>query len=137
MYKGKYKDEAVAVKEFLTSAQAEHSGDTLDEKHSIHSEEEDIIRQEEALFLFRDLRQEVTVLAQLNHPNIVALLGVSFHPMCMVIELAPLGSLFGILDKKIERYRAVQADRASVILRMPGGVLGHEISTRIALQVSG
>lgn len=83
----------------------------------------------------RDLRQEVTVLAQLNHPNIVALLGVSFHPMCMVIELAPMGSLFGILDKKIEQNKAAQADRASVILRMPGGVLGHEMSTHIAMQV--
>lgn len=75
------------------------------------------------------------MLAQLNHPNIVALLGVCFHPMCMVIELAPMGSLFGILDKKIEECKAAQADNASVILRMPGGVLGHEMSTHIALQV--
>ena len=82
----------------------------------------------------RDLRQEVTVLAQLNHPNIVALLGVCFHPMCMVIELAPMGSLFGILDKKIEQYKATQAV-LSVVLRMPGGVLGHQLSTHIALQV--
>lgn len=43
----------MAVKEFLTSAQAEHTGDTLDDQHSHHSEDEDIIRQEEALFLFR------------------------------------------------------------------------------------
>ena len=76
------------------------------------------------------------MLAQLSHPNIVALLGVSFHPMCMVLELAPMGSLFGILDKKIEQIKAAQADLASVILRMPGGVLGHELSMRIALQVS-
>ena len=81
------------------------------------------------------MRQEVTVLAQLNHPYIVSLLGVSIRPMCMVIEYAPMGSLFGILDKKIDQIKAAQADRASVILRMPGGVLGHEVSTRIALQV--
>ena len=54
--------------------------------------------------------------------------------MCMVIEFAPMGSLFGILDKKVDQIKAVQSDR--LILRMPGGVLGHEISTRIALQVS-
>ena len=83
----------------------------------------------------RDLRQEVTVLAQLSHPNIVALLGVAIRPMCMVIEYAPMGSLFGILDKKVEQFKAVQADRASAILRMPGGVLGYEISSRISLQV--
>lgn len=51
MYKGHYKREAVAVKEFLTSAQAEHTGET--EQGSRHSEDDDIIRQEEALFLFR------------------------------------------------------------------------------------
>ena len=53
MYKGRYKREAVAVKEFLTSAQAEHTGDTLDDHHTNQSEDDDVIRQEEALFLFR------------------------------------------------------------------------------------
>ena len=51
--KGRYKHEAVAIKEFLTSAQAEHTGDTLEDQRSHHSEDDDIIRQEEALFLFR------------------------------------------------------------------------------------
>ena len=55
--------------------------------------------------------------------------------MCMVIELAPMGSLFGILDKKVDQFKAAQEDRASACLRMSGGVLGHEISTRMALQV--
>lgn len=54
MYKGRYKQEAVAVKEFLTSAQAEHTGDTQIDQRSRQSEEEDdLIREEEALFLFR------------------------------------------------------------------------------------
>ena len=47
-----------------------------------------------------------------------------------------MGSLFGILDKRVEQFRAAQEDRASACLRMLGGVLGHEISTRIALQVA-
>ena len=55
--------------------------------------------------------------------------------MCMVMELAPMGSLFTILDKKVEQFKAAQEDVASACLRMPGGVLGHDISTRIALQV--
>ena len=75
------------------------------------------------------------MLAQLSHPNIVALLGVSIRPMCMVIEYAPMGSLFGTLDKRVEHIKQEQADRASVLLRMPGGVLGREITTKIALQV--
>lgn len=37
--------------------------------------EDDVITAGEALFMFRDLRQEVTVLAQLDHPYIVSLLG--------------------------------------------------------------
>ena len=135
VYRGKYRREVVAVKEFLTASQAEHTG-TTDLNQQPFDPDDDIITSGEALFLFRDLRQEVTVLAQLNHPNIVSLLGVSIRPMCMVIEYAPMGSLFGILDKKVEQFKAVQANRASIILRMPGGVLGHEISTRIALQVS-
>lgn len=135
VYKGKYRREVVAVKEFLTASQAEHTGAT-DMNQQAFDPDDDVITSGEALFLFRDLRQEVTVLAQLNHPNIVSLLGVSIRPMCMVIEYAPMGSLFGVLDKKVEQFKAVQANRASIILRMPGGVLGHEISTRIALQVS-
>lgn len=62
--------------------------------------------------------------------------GVSIHPMCMVMELAPMGSLFALLDKKVEHFKAAQEDVASACLRMPGGVLGHDISTRIALQVT-
>ena len=62
----------------------------------------------------------MTVLAQLNHPNIVALLGVSIHPMCMVIEFALMGSLFDTLDNlTVEQIKQDQADRASVILSMP------------------
>ena len=63
-------------------------------------------------------------------------LGVSLRPMCICLELAPMGSLFGILDKRLEAIKQAQADLPSAIIRMPGGVLGHEISARIALQVS-
>ncbi len=55
--------------------------------------------------------------------------------MCMVIELAPMGSLFGILDKKLELIKAAQAEAGRVIVRLPGGILGHEISAKAALQV--
>ena len=78
----------------------------------------------------------MTVLATLNHPNIVSLLAVSVRPMCMIIELAPMGSLFGILDKKLEQIKTAQAETGRVIVRLPGGILGHEISAKAALQVS-
>ena len=134
VYRGKYRNETVAVKEFLTQTQAETLYET-DDSPAAFDPHDDTITSGEALFLFRDLRQEVTVLAQLSHPNIVSLLGVSLRPMCLVIELAPMGSLFSILDHKLEAIKAAHADLPSANLKMPGGVLGHEISTRIALQV--
>ena len=60
---------------------------------------------------------------------------MSIHLMCMVIELLPMGSLFGILGKKVDQFTAAQEDRASSCLWMSGSVLGYEISTRMALQV--
>lgn len=66
----------------------------------------------------------------------VSLLGVSVRPMCLVLELAPMGSLFGILDKKIASLKEAQEDRVGSSLHMPGGVLGSVVSYRIALQVT-
>jgi serine/threonine protein kinase len=45
-------------------------------------------------------RSEVSFLSQLNHPHVVNLLGVCIRPLCVVLELAPLGSL----EKIIEEY---------------------------------
>lgn len=71
----RYCNEVVAVKQFLTANQvdlalAESEGISLSSE--VYSEDEDVMSAEEALYLFRDLRQEVTVLAQLDHPYIVS-----------------------------------------------------------------
>ena len=58
--------------------------------------------------------------------------GVSIHPMCVVVELAPLGILSDLLKERVEQFKE---DRASASLRMYGGVLGHELSSKVALQV--
>lgn len=47
-----------------------------------------------------------------------------------------MGSLFGILDKKITALKEAQEDRVGSSLHMPGGVLGYIVSYRIALQVT-
>jgi len=47
-----------------------------------------------------------------------------------------MGSLFGILDKRIAALKEAQEDRVGTSLRIPGGVLGYTMSYRIALQVS-
>ena len=51
VYKGRYRGNVVAVKEFLTASQAEHSGDTVG-AHGGY-EEDDLITQADAMFLFR------------------------------------------------------------------------------------
>ena len=47
-----------------------------------------------------------------------------------------MGSLFGILDKRIAALKEAQEDRVGTSLHIPGGVLGYIMSYRIALQVS-
>ena len=71
----RYCNEVVAVKQFLTANQvdialAESEGTPLPPE--VLSAETDVMSTEEALYLFRDLRQEVTVLAQLDHPYVVS-----------------------------------------------------------------
>lgn len=71
----RYCNEVVAVKQFLTANQVdivldESEGTTLPPE-TVTGEEE-VMSAEEALYLFRDLRQEVTVLAQLDHPYVVS-----------------------------------------------------------------
>ena len=51
VYKGRYRGNVVAVKEFLTASQAEHTGDTVG-AHGGY-EEDDLITQADAMFLFR------------------------------------------------------------------------------------
>ena len=68
----RYCNEVVAVKQFLTANQVDIA---LAESEGVllpPDEEADIMSTEEALYLFRDLRQEVTVLAQLDHPYVVS-----------------------------------------------------------------
>ena len=42
---------------------------------------------------YKDLREELSIMSQLQHPRVVALVGVCLKPLAMVLKLAPLGSL--------------------------------------------
>ncbi|XP_033759236.1 leucine-rich repeat serine/threonine-protein kinase 2-like isoform X1 [Pecten maximus] len=67
-------------------------------------------------------RQEATVLRCLNHPSIVSLLGVSFQPRVIVLELAPKGSLGNVLksgrplDRIMQHRIALQVAEGLVYL---------------------
>ena len=76
VYRGSYEEEAVAVKLF-------HRGEA-----GVAA----LVQQ------YKDLRGELTVMSQLHHPRVVALVGVCLQPLCMVLPLAPQASLSTHLD---------------------------------------
>lgn len=49
---------------------------------------------------FAEFRQESSTLHSLQHPCIVSLVGISIHPLCFALQLAPLGSLNTVLEEK-------------------------------------
>uniref|UniRef100_H3BET7 Leucine rich repeat kinase 1 n=1 Tax=Latimeria chalumnae TaxID=7897 RepID=H3BET7_LATCH len=76
----------------------------------------------EALRNFSEFRQEASMLHSLQHPCIVSLIGISIHPLCFALQLAPLGSLNMVLS-----------DNSKGASFMP---LGHMLTYRIAYQVA-
>lgn len=46
------------------------------------------------------------MLGRLNHPCVVSLVGVSIQPLCIVLELSPLGSLYSILEKEVMKLES-------------------------------
>lgn len=58
------------------------------------------LRATDAMRNFSEFRQEASTLHALQHPCIVALIGISIHPLCFALELAPLGSLNTVLSEK-------------------------------------
>lgn len=47
---------------------------------------------------YKDLRDELSIMSQLQHPRVVALVGVCLRPLAMVLKLAPLGTLRNHID---------------------------------------
>lgn len=70
VFRGEYKKEDVAVKVFR-------------KKYNNHV----------LLHRYKDLREEITIMSNLDHPRVVALVGVCLKPLCIVLKLAPQGSL--------------------------------------------
>lgn len=61
----------------------------------------------EACRSFSEFRQEASMLHSLQHPCIVSLVGISIHPLCFALQLAPLGSLNTVLE---ERRKGMSCD---------------------------
>ncbi|XP_014858767.1 PREDICTED: leucine-rich repeat serine/threonine-protein kinase 1 [Poecilia mexicana] len=116
IYRARYRDQPVAVKLFhfkrCRQLSATSDTDTM-VKH---------LQFVNACRSFSEFRQEASMLHSLQHPCIVALVGISIHPLCFALQLAPLGSLNTVLEK---RHKGSEY--------MP---LGHMLTFKVAYQVA-
>lgn len=60
------------------------------------------------------------MLHALQHPCIVSLIGISIHPLCFALELAPLGSLNTVLSENAKGTSHAQ--------NLPGGCRAGHLS---------
>ncbi|XP_054916004.1 leucine-rich repeat serine/threonine-protein kinase 1 isoform X2 [Poeciliopsis prolifica] len=116
IYRARYRDQPVAVKLFhfkrCRQLSATSDTDTM-VKH---------LQFVNACRSFSEFRQEASMLHSLQHPCIVALVGISIHPLCFALQLAPLASLNTVLE---ERHKGSEY--------MP---LGHMLTFKVAYQVA-
>ncbi|XP_029431041.1 leucine-rich repeat serine/threonine-protein kinase 1 isoform X2 [Rhinatrema bivittatum] len=115
IYQAQYQGKPVAVKSFLIKKYKNSVDASLDTMLK-HLQAMDTMRN------FAEFRQEASMLHSLQHPCIVSLMGISIHPLCFALELAPLGSLTTTLSEK--------SKGASF---MP---LGHMLTQKIAYQIA-
>uniref|UniRef100_A0A8C5H8V1 non-specific serine/threonine protein kinase n=1 Tax=Gouania willdenowi TaxID=441366 RepID=A0A8C5H8V1_GOUWI len=73
---------------------------------------------------FSEFRLEASMLHSLQHPCIVSLVGISIHPLCLALQLAPLGSLNTLLEEKHKNQGTKY---------MP---LGHMMTFKVAYQIA-
>ncbi|XP_033739221.1 leucine-rich repeat serine/threonine-protein kinase 1-like isoform X2 [Pecten maximus] len=64
-----------------------------------HHRKKDHLYMQRACDAYLTARQEVSILQDIQHHHMVPLIGLSITPLGLILELAPHGSLRGILDK--------------------------------------
>ncbi|XP_069567536.1 leucine-rich repeat serine/threonine-protein kinase 1 [Brachyistius frenatus] len=118
IYRARYSDQPVAIKRFhIKKCQQQTISSDTDTmlKH---------LQSANACRSFSEFRQEASMLHSLQHPCIVPLVGISIHPLCFALQLAPLGSLNTVLEEQLKgkgsRY-------------MP---LGHMLTFKVAYQIT-
>ena len=79
----------MAVKEFHTTKTL-FSNITVDQA---------VIAEEKAWETYQKASLEARVMVQLQHPNIVDLIGITLQPLRLLVELAPMGDMKGCIEK--------------------------------------
>uniref|UniRef100_A0A8C9V6H9 non-specific serine/threonine protein kinase n=1 Tax=Scleropages formosus TaxID=113540 RepID=A0A8C9V6H9_SCLFO len=114
IYRAKYRGHPVAVKRFnFKKCRQQSLASNTMVKH---------LQSMDASRNFSEFRQEASMLHSLHHPCIVSLIGISIHPLCFALQLAPLGSLNTVLE-----------ERAKGVRYMP---LGHMLTFKAAYQIA-
>ncbi|XP_051896567.1 leucine-rich repeat serine/threonine-protein kinase 1 isoform X2 [Pristis pectinata] len=116
VYKAKYRKMPVAVKKFHFKSYQAQSSNLRKDSMFRHLEALEALRN------FSEFRQETSILHSLQHPCIVALVGISIHPLCFALELAPLGSLNMVLTEYSKDTSFIP--------------LGHMLTYRMAYQIA-
>ncbi|XP_031425211.1 leucine-rich repeat serine/threonine-protein kinase 1 isoform X2 [Clupea harengus] len=116
IYRAKYRGQPVAIKRFHFKKCRQQSFCSDTDTMLKHLQSMDASRS------FSEFRQEASMLHSLQHPCIVPLVGISIHPLCFALQLAPLGSLNTVLE---ERTKGCQY--------MP---LGHMLTFKAAYQIA-
>ncbi|XP_068587263.1 leucine-rich repeat serine/threonine-protein kinase 1 isoform X1 [Cebidichthys violaceus] len=116
IYRARYRNQPVAVKRFHFKKCRQQTISRDTDTMVKHLQSADACRS------FSEFRQEASMLHSLQHPCIVPLVGISIHPLCLALQLAPLGSLNTVLEEKRKGSRY-----------MP---LGHMLTFRVAYQIA-
>ncbi|XP_012867565.1 PREDICTED: leucine-rich repeat serine/threonine-protein kinase 1 isoform X1 [Dipodomys ordii] len=115
IYRARYQSQPVAVKRFHIKKFKNFANVPADTmlRH---------LRATDAMKNFSEFRQEASMLHALQHPCIVSLIGISIHPLCFALELAPLSSLNTVLSENAK-------DASFMPLR-------HMLTQKIAYQIA-
>lgn len=73
------------------------------------------LRAMDAMKNFSDFRQEASMLHALQHPCIVSLIGISIHPLCFALELAPLSSLNTVLSENAKGTATLRTEASRAL----------------------
>ncbi|XP_073764155.1 leucine-rich repeat serine/threonine-protein kinase 1 isoform X2 [Danio rerio] len=116
IYRAKYRGHPVAIKRFHFKKCKQQSLNSSTDTMIKHLQSMDASRS------FSEFRQESSMLHSLQHPCIVALVGISIHPLCFALQLAPLGSLNTVLEERAKGSQFVP--------------LGHMLTFKVAYQIA-
>ncbi|KAI7813751.1 leucine-rich repeat serine/threonine-protein kinase 1 isoform X1 [Triplophysa rosa] len=116
VYRASYRGHPVAIKRFHFKKCKQLSLNSGTDTMVKHLQSMDAARS------FSEFRLEASMLHSLQHPCIVALVGISIHPLCFALQLAPLGSLNTILEERAKGSQYVP--------------LGHMVTFKVAYQIA-